>query len=102
MAMRFPGSAARSFDTPCTITVEQSPDHFHAHVELADNVEIQPGDKVRVHGAPIQIAFGQSVVFERLATVTRASALERRLTRLAAYFDLKELYEVSFTPGRVR
>jgi hypothetical protein len=24
------------------------------------------------------------------------------MTRVAAYFDLKELYEVSFTPGRVR
>ncbi len=102
MAMLFLGQTARSFDIPCTITVEQSPDHFHAHVELADEVAIQPGDKVRVHGAPIQISFGQSVVFERLATVTRANAFDRAVTRLAAYFDLKELYEVSFTPGRVR
>lgn len=103
MALSFLGlGPSRSFDTPCTITVEQSPDHFHAHVELADDIEIQPGDKVRVHGAPIQIAFGQSAVYQRNATVTRATSLERALTRAAAYFDLKELYEVSFTPGRVR
>jgi hypothetical protein len=93
---------ARSFETPCTITVEQSPEHFHAHVELADDVEIQPGDKVRVHGAPIQIPFGTRRVFERQATVTRAGPIERALIRLAAYFDLAELYEVSFNAGRIK
>ena len=71
--------ASHSFETPCTITVEQSPEHFHAHVELADDVEMQPGDKVRVHGAPIQIPFGTRQVFERRATVTRASPLARRV-----------------------
>ena len=94
--------AARSFDTPCRILVEQSPQHFHAHVELEGDVELQPGDKVRVHGAPISVPFGQSATFERAATVTRAGPLTRAVTRLAAYFDLKELYEVSFNPGRIK
>jgi hypothetical protein len=93
---------SHSFETPCTITVEQSSEHFHAHVELADDVEMQPGDKVRVHGAPIQIPFGTRQVFERRATVTRASPLARGLTRIAAYFDLAELYEVSFNAGRIK
>jgi hypothetical protein len=100
--MAFSFITSRSFETPCTITVEQSPEHFHAHVELADEVIIQPGDKVRVHGAPIQIPFGTRQVFERRATVTRASPLARALTRLAAYFDLAELYEVSFNAGRIK
>lgn len=100
--MAFSFITARSFETPCTITVEQSPEHFHAHVELADEVIIQPGDKVRVHGAPIQIPFGTRQVFERRATVTRASPLARAITRLAAYFDLAELYEVSFNAGRIK
>ena len=93
---------ARRFDTPCTILVEQSPHHFHAHVELAGDVELQPGDKVRVHGAPISVPFGHSATFERAATVTRAGPIARAATRLAAYFDLKELYEVSFNPGRIK
>lgn len=92
----------RSFNIPCRIAVEQSEDHFHAHVELAEDIAIKPGDRVRVHGDPIQIAFGETAVFERMATVTRAGTLLRAWTRLAAYFDLKELYEVSFNPGRVR
>ncbi|WP_379920607.1 hypothetical protein [Erythrobacter sp. R86502] len=100
--MPLPFFTASSFDTPCTITVEQSPEHFHAHVELADEIDIQPGDKVRVHGAPIQIPFGTRQVYERRATVTRASPLARGLTRLAAYFDLAELYEVSFNAGRIK
>ena len=90
------------FDTPCRISVEQSEAHFHAHVELAGDVPIYPGDSVRVHGAPIRIPFGHSAVFERNATVTRAGPLARMATRLAAYFDLKELYEVSFNPGRIK
>ena len=100
--MAFSFITARSFETPCTITVEQSSEHFHAHVELADEVAIEPGDKVRVHGAPIAIPFGTREVFERRATVTRASPLARAMTKVAAYFDLSELYEVSFNAGRIK
>ncbi|EAQ27805.1 hypothetical protein NAP1_09432 [Erythrobacter sp. NAP1] len=93
---------ARRFDTPCTITVEQSSEHFHAHVELPEEIVMEPGDKVRVHGDPISIPFGSREVFERTATVTRAGPLKRLLTRCAAYFDLAELYEVSFNAGRIK
>ncbi|MEM6477116.1 MAG: hypothetical protein AAF687_13225 [Pseudomonadota bacterium] len=93
---------ARRFETPCTISVEQSSEHFHAHVDLTGNIEIEPGDKVRVHGDPISIPFGSKAVFERTATVTRAGPVKRALTRLAAYFDLAELYEVSFNAGRIK
>lgn len=93
---------SRAFDTPCTITVEQSSLHFHAHVELPEEITIEPGDKVRVHGDPISIPFGSREVFTRTATVTRAGPLRRLLTRFAAYFDLAELYEVSFNAGRIK
>ncbi|TRD12799.1 hypothetical protein FGU71_09020 [Erythrobacter insulae] len=93
---------ARRFDTLCTISVEQSSEHFHAHVELDGNVALHPGDKVRVHGDPISIPFGHSAVFERAVTVTRAGPLTRFATRIAAYFEFKELYEVSFNPGRIK
>lgn len=92
----------KRFDIPCTISVEQSDKHFHAHVELANDVEIEPGDSVRVHGAPIQISFGERITITRMATVTRANPLQRIWTRIAAYFDFRELYEVSFNPGRIR
>ncbi|MEM7781062.1 MAG: hypothetical protein AAF697_11795 [Pseudomonadota bacterium] len=97
-----PALDARVFETPCTITVEQSSEHFHAHVELPEEIEMEPGDKVRVHGDPISIPFGSREVFERTATVTRAGPVKRALTRLAAYFDLAELYEVSFNAGRIK
>jgi len=100
MAMLSLGQRARSFDTPCTITVEQSPFHLHAHVELAGNVEIQPGDKVRVHGDPIIVGFGESIMIERMATVHPAGPLLRAWTKLTAMGELNELYEVSFTPNR--
>ncbi len=95
-------NSARRFETPCTITVEQSSEHFHAHVELPDEIEMEPGDKVRVHGDPISIPFGSKEVFERTATVTRAGPVKRALTKCAAYFDLAELYEVSFNAGRIK
>lgn len=94
--------STRRFDIPCRIEVEQSDEHFHAHVELAEDVPIFPGDSVRVHGDPIQISFGQSAFFERTATVTRAGPLKRAWTKLAAYCEIRELYEVSFSPGSLK
>jgi len=93
--------AARRFDVPCRIAIEQSEEHFHAHVELDGDLPIYPGDRVRVHGAPVHVLFGQTAIFDRIATVTRAGPLLRAWTMAAAYLDLRELYEVSFSPGRL-
>ena len=54
--------SSQKFETPCRVEIEQSPDHFHAHVELAGNVA---------------------------------------WTKITGYFEMAELYEVSFTPGRL-
>lgn len=85
------------FDTPCRIEVEHSDEFLCAHVELAGGVAINPGDRVRVHGAPIHVDFGQARTFERLATVERAGRLERLWTKLRGHFEMAELYEVSFS-----
>ena len=97
-----PDTKARRFETPCTITVEQSSEHFHAHVDLPDEIEMEAGDKVLVHGDPISIPFGSREVFERTATITRAGPFKRAMVKAAAYFDLAELYEVSFNAGRIK
>ncbi|MFN3424320.1 MAG: hypothetical protein ACK40C_06405 [Novosphingobium meiothermophilum] len=94
--------ARRAFDVPCRIAVEQSEAHFHAHVELEGDLPVHPGDRVFVHGDPIRVAFGQSAVIERMATVVRAGPLLRGWTRLIAYLGLTELYEVSFNPGSLK
>ena len=65
-------------------------------------IAIYPGDRVRVHGNPISVDFGETATFERMATVTRAGPARRAWTKIAAYFDFAELVEVSFNPGRVR
>jgi hypothetical protein len=83
----------------CTIDIEHTESSLHAHVELDGDVALMPGDRVRVHGAPIRIMFGQHMVLRRGVTVERAGWLERAWTRFAAGFGLSELYEVSFTPG---
>ncbi len=86
--------------TACTIRIEHTGEHLHAHVELDAHDDLRPGDKVRVHGAPVRVPFGQSLELRRPATVTRATWVERQWTRLAAHFELTELYEVSFSPRR--
>ena len=91
---------SRRIQTPCTIEIEQTHDNFHAHLALDGNIQIGPGDRVQVHGAPIRVAFGQKLVERRVATVVRANWLERLWTKLSARFEMKELYEVSFTPRR--
>jgi hypothetical protein len=73
---------------------------LHAHVSLDGDIDIRPGDEVTVHGAPVQIAFGDCVNLRRTATVVRAGAVKRLMTHVAGYFELTELYEVSFSDGR--
>lgn len=86
-----------SFDTDCRVELEHSDEFLCAHVVLAGDVELGPGDRVRVHGAPIVVGFGERKVVERTATVERASTAERLWTKLAGHFEMTELYEVSFS-----
>ncbi len=74
--------ARRSFEVPCTVRVINTDASLEAHVELAENVTVEPGDEVRVNGDAIVVPFGESVVLERTATVTRAGMIERAWTRL--------------------
>ena len=90
----------RRFDVGCSIEIEQTGESLHAHVILDDDVEIHPGDEVRIQGAPIKVRFGDRVNLRRTATVTRAGTVRRMLTHLAGYLELTELYEVSFSDGR--
>lgn len=92
--------ARRLYDTQCTIEIEHSENSLHAHVELDGQSDLRPGDRVKVHGAPIRVSFGQRLTLRRPATVERAGWFERQWTRLTARFELAELYEVSFTPRR--
>lgn len=86
-----------AFDVPCTVDVEHSDEFMRADVVLAGDYQVGPGDRVRVHGAPIVVAFGERRVEERVATVERASAAERLWTKFAGHFEMRELYEVSFS-----
>lgn len=89
--------ARTKFDTPCRVEVELSDEFCRANVVLAGDYAVGPGDRVRVHGAPIHVGFGERRVEERVATVERAGALERLWTKFAGHFEMAELYEVSFS-----
>ncbi|MFN7178885.1 hypothetical protein [Hyphomonas sp.] len=91
----------RSFTVPCTIRVEHTYESLEAHVELDGGIEPGVGDRILVHGAPVSVPFGRSLVLRREATVTRANFIERALVRFKSMFELTELYEVSFSDGRV-
>jgi len=80
---------------PCTIDLEATHDHFHAHVEL-DGVEVDPGDAVLVHNAPSRIPFGTQQQIASKATVERASWLRRQFVKLTGGTELYELYDVGF------
>ncbi len=90
----------RKFDVACTIEVEHTNEHLHAHVALDGEVPIFPGDRVKVHGDPIQVGFGEAASYSRTATVMRANWLSRQWTRFLASLEITELYEVSFSAGR--
>jgi hypothetical protein len=82
---------------PCTVEVSHRFESLHAHVRFNNGAVVHPGDVVLVHGAPIMARFGEVIVEDRVATITRASALERLWTRLTGDFDFMELCEFSFS-----
>ena len=92
--------ARRTVTVPCTIEIEQTPESLHAHVTLDSGFEIEPGDAVQVHDAPTSVPYGERIVVQRTATVTRAGRIERLWTKLAGHLELTELYEVSFSERR--
>ena len=94
-------SSRQKFDVPCTVEIEQTSDTLHAHVLLDGDIDIQPGDEVMVHDAPTHVEFGERLVVRRIATVVRGGLLDRLRARLGGYLELTELYEVSFSDGRV-
>lgn len=98
IASLMPGS--RMEVVPCTIKIENTFDELSAHVELHNTEPVSAGDEVLVHGSDIRVPYGHRLTVEREATVTRATPLKRAITKLAAYLELTELYEVSFSSGR--
>lgn len=87
----------KSFDVACTVEIANTCETLETHVVLDGDCEIGPGDTVLVHDAPTHAPFGERLILRRRATVTRAGALTRLITRLSAILALTELYEVSFT-----
>lgn len=85
----------RRSDVTCTVDLEATHDHFHAHVDL-NGVNVDPGDAVLVHGTPSRIPFGTVESFESTATVYRASWLKRQMVRLVGSTEISALYEVGF------
>jgi hypothetical protein len=88
-------------ETGCTIEIAHTNESLHAHVALDDAADIGPGDRVLVHGAAVQVPFGQEISLRRPATVFKAGLIERAWVRFCASFELCELYEVTFSPGRI-
>jgi uncharacterized Zn finger protein len=82
---------------PCTVEVSHRFESLHAHVRFDNGAVVHPGDEVLVHGAPIMAPYGEVVVERRLATITRASRLERLWTRATGDFEFMELCEFSFS-----
>ena len=84
-------------EVPCTVEVSHRFESLHAHVRFNNGAVVHPGDEVLVHGAPILAAYGELIIEDRQATITRASLLERLWTRATGDFGFMELCEFSFS-----
>jgi hypothetical protein len=87
----------RTEDVPCTVEVSHRFESLHAHVRFNNGAVVFPGDEVLVHGKPVVAAYGEVIVEDRTATITRASLLERLWTRMTGDFGFMELCEFSFS-----
>ncbi len=88
-------AARRRVEVPCTLDLEATQEHFHAHVEL-EGVAPNEGDTVLVHSAPTRIAPGERRTLKSRATVFQASSIRRAWTRLIGTSEITSLYEVGF------
>lgn len=82
---------------PCTVEVSHRFESLHAHVRFNNGAVVYPGDEVQVMGPPVMAPYGEVVIEERIATITRASAIERLWTRLTGDLEFMELCEFSFS-----
>jgi len=85
----------QTFEVPCTVELQNTAEFMQANVSL-EGIEVETGDTVLVHDAPTSVPFGEHQIFQRRATVTRANALDRFVTKISAYLELTELYETGF------
>ncbi|MEO3471048.1 hypothetical protein AAFN86_04210 [Roseomonas sp. CAU 1739] len=92
-----PFGSQRRIEITCSVDIEQSFDSLHAHA-IPEDIELRPGDRVIVHGAPTMVPFGESRIMTCRATVIRASGIERVWTEFRALFELTELYHCGFEP----
>ena len=83
--------------TPCTVEVSHTFESLHAHVRLNNGAIVHPGDEVIVHGEPIMAPYGEVIIEDRVATITRAFWLERLWTKLVGNFEFMEICEFSFS-----
>lgn len=81
----------------CSVDIEQTFDSLHAHA-IPEGVDLRPGDRVIVHGAPTEVPFGETRSMTCRATVIRAGAVARAWTEFSAVFELAELYHCGFEP----
>ena len=89
---------SRTIDkVPCTVEVSHRFESLHAHVRFNDGSVVHPGDEVLVQGPPVLAAWGEVIIEDRVAVITRANALERLWTRLTGDLEMMELCEFSFS-----
>ncbi|MEM9277456.1 MAG: hypothetical protein AAGA76_02665 [Pseudomonadota bacterium] len=88
-------------DVDCTVEIVNTFESLEAHVRFNDGTTVFPGDEVLVHGKPIEVPYGEQQSFERKATITRASPIERLWTRATGDFEFMELCEFSFSEERL-
>lgn len=80
----------------CTLDLERTHEHFHAHVELLAEIFPEAGDAMYVESAPVTLEYGETRTVESTAVVRRASSLRRWWTRFIGRFEFYELYDVGF------
>jgi hypothetical protein len=81
----------------CTVHVVNTFENLAAHVELDNGITVEPGDEVLVHGKPIIVPYGESMMERRKATITRATWLERKWVKMTGDLEFMELLEFSFS-----
>jgi hypothetical protein len=86
----------RVLEGTATVYLQSEHEHFHLHVDLPDNMDVQPGDTLHIDSVP-ELPDGRTddgeMSYESRVMLRKASWLQRNLIRNSSLIEVTELIE---------
>ncbi len=84
----------RISEADATVHLQSEHEHFHLHVDLPPNMEIQPGDTLHILSMPpVERETHGEITYQSRVRLHKASWLKRNLIKRTSLIEVKEIVE---------